>query len=81
MRRPTGICRSSPRTSPGRLALGDLAETLFDAVSTTPDPDAALVGFCRYVAARTPKGAFIGTLSADPNLLGILTQIFGPPRS
>ena len=62
---------------PSRLALGDVADTLFDAVSTTPDPDAALVGFCRYAAARTPKGAFIGTLSADPHLLGILTQIFG----
>ena len=62
---------------PSRLALGDLADKLFDAVSTTPDPDAALLGFCRYVSARTPTGAFIGTLSADPHLLDILTQIFG----
>ena len=60
-----------------RVALGNLAGMLLDAVATTPDPDAALVGFCRYVATRTPKGLFIGNLYADPRGLEILTQILG----
>ena len=60
-----------------RLALGDLAELLLDTLSTTPDPDAALVGFCRYVTARTPKAAFLGTVRADPRALDILAQILG----
>ena len=62
---------------PSRLALGDLVPTLLDVLSTTPDPDAALVGFCRYVAARTPKAAFVRELQADPRLLDILLQILG----
>ena len=60
-----------------RLALGDLAQLLFDEIATTPDPDAAVVGFCRYVATRTPKAAFVGTLQVDPLVLDILTQILG----
>ena len=60
-----------------RLALGNLAPLLFDEIATTPDPDAAVVGFCRYVATRTPKAAFIGTLHEDPHVLDILTQILG----
>ena len=60
-----------------RLALGDLAELLLDTLSTTPDPDAALVGFCRYVTARTPKAAFLSTVHADPRALDILAQILG----
>ncbi len=60
-----------------RLALGNLADLLFDTLSTTPDPDAALVGFCRYVTARTPKAAFLSTLLTDPRALDILTQILG----
>ena len=62
---------------PSRLALGDLAPTLLDVLSTTPDPDAALVGFCRYVGARTPRAGFIRELAADPRLLDILMQILG----
>ena len=60
-----------------RLALGNLANLLFDTLATTPDPDAAVVGFCRYVATRTPQAAFIGNLQADPRMLEILTQILG----
>ncbi len=60
-----------------RLALGHLAPLLFDEIATTADPDAAVVGFCRYVATRTPRAAFIGTLQADPHVLDILTQILG----
>ena len=62
---------------PSRLALGELAPTLLDILSTTPDPDAALVGFCRYVGARTPKAGFVHELAADPRLLDILMQILG----
>ena len=62
---------------PSRLALGELAPTLFDILSTTPDPDAALVGFCRYVGTRTPRAAFVRELTADPRLLDILMQIVG----
>ena len=60
-----------------RLALGNLANLLLDTLATTPDPDAAVVGFCRYVATRTPQAAFIGNLHADPRMLEILTQILG----
>ena len=60
-----------------RMALGNLAPLLFDQIATTPDPDAAIVGFCRYVATRTPKASFIGTLHDDPHVLDILTQILG----
>ena len=60
-----------------RLALGDLAPLLFNEIAATPDPDAAVVGFCRYVSARTPKAAFIGSLHEDPHVLDILTQILG----
>ena len=60
-----------------RLALGHLAPLLFNEIATTADPDAAVVGFCRYVATRTPKAAFIGTLQADPHVLDIMTQILG----
>ncbi len=62
---------------PSRLALGELAPTLLDILSTTPDPDAALVGFCRYVGARTPRAGFVRQLAADPRLLDILMQILG----
>ena len=60
-----------------RLALSNLAEMLFDALSTTPDPDAALLGFCRYAAERRPHAAFIGNLQADPRMLEVLTQLLG----
>ena len=62
---------------PSRLALGELAPTLFDAFATTPDPDAALVGFCRFASEHTPKVSFIQNLRADPRVLDVLTQILG----
>ena len=62
---------------PSRQALGALAGMLLDVVSSAPDPDAALLGFCRYVATRTPRAGFIGNLHADPRMLEILTQILG----
>ena len=62
---------------PTRLALANLAGMLLDSLATTPDPDAALLGFCRYAAERTPRAAFIGNLQADPRMLDILTQLLG----
>ena len=62
---------------PSRQALGALAGTLLDGVASAPDPDAALLGFCRYVATRTPRAGFIGNLHADPRMLEILAQILG----
>ena len=62
---------------PSRQALGALAGMLLDVLASAPDPDAALLGFCRYVATRTPKAGFIGNLQADPRMLELLTQILG----
>ncbi len=62
---------------PSRLALGEMADMLFDAFVTTPDPDAALVGFCRFAAEHTPKVTFINNLRVDPRVLDVLTQILG----
>ena len=76
-RRRTGICKSSPAT----WRAGSLSATSRSSSSTPsrrrPDPDAALVGFCRYATARTPKTGFLGTLHADPRALDILAQILG----
>ena len=62
---------------PSRQALGALADMLLDVVASAPDPDAALLGFCRYVATRTPRAGFVGNLHADPRMLEILAQILG----
>ena len=62
---------------PSRQALGALAGMLLDVVASAPDPDAALLGFCRYVATRTPRAGFVGNLHADPRMLEILAQILG----
>ena len=60
-----------------RLALGEMAGLLFDSLLEAPDPDAAVVGFCRYVATRVPKSSLIGYLHDDPRGLQILTCILG----
>ena len=60
-----------------RLALGDLADVLLDTLVDAPDPDAALVGFCRYVGTRIPKSSFLGYLHDDPRALQILTRLLG----
>ena len=66
---------------PTRLALGELAALLIETLTEAPDPDAAVVGFCRYVAYRFPKSSFIGYLQDDPRTLQILTRLLGasPP--
>ena len=62
---------------PTRLALGELAGVLLETLTEAPDPDGALVGFCRYVATRAPKSSLIGYLSDDPRALEILTYLLG----
>ena len=62
---------------PTRLALGELAGLLLDTLVEAPDPDAAVVGFCRYVATRVPKSSFIGYLLDDPRALQVLTRLLG----
>ena len=62
---------------PTRLALGDLAQSLLSALGEAPDPDAALVGLCRYLATRAPKSSLIRYLHADPRALQVLTTLLG----
>lgn len=62
---------------PAREVMGKLAEPLFAALQRTPDPDAALVGFSRYVVERAPKTAFLRYLSEDVNALGLLVEVMG----
>ena len=71
-------CSNWAADLPSRLALGAMAEELLDAFATTPDPDAALVGFCRFASEHTPKITFINNLRADPRILEVLTQISAP---
>jgi len=62
---------------PAREALGALAETLLDALSRAPDPDAALVAFSRYLTTRLPRAAFLRYLVDDPRALGVLIEVMG----
>ena len=62
---------------PTRLALGDLAERLLDSLSEAPDPDAALVGFCRYVATRAPRSSLVAYFRDDPRALQVITRLLG----
>ena len=62
---------------PTRLALGELADLLLPALADAPDPDAALVGLCRYVATRLPKSSLISYLHDDPRALQVLTTLLG----
>ncbi len=60
-----------------RLALGELADVLLDTLVGAPDPDAALVGFCRYVANRFPKSSFLRYVQDDPRALELLSRLLG----
>jgi glutamate-ammonia-ligase adenylyltransferase len=62
---------------PVREAMGELAEPLLDVLRRAPDPDAALVGFSRYVATRSPKAMFLRYLVDDPRALGLLIDVLG----
>jgi glutamate-ammonia-ligase adenylyltransferase len=60
-----------------REALGRLAPDLLPALLDSPDPDAAVVGLSRYVAARTGRSMFLDYLREDPRALHVLTYVFG----
>ncbi len=60
-----------------REALGRLAQLLFPALLESPDPDAAVVGLSRYVAARTGRAMFLDYLREDPRALHVLTYVMG----
>lgn len=62
---------------PSREALAAIAGRLLDATSTAADPDAALAGFARYAAARSPKTGFLRHLDEDPRGIDILAAITG----
>ena len=62
---------------PTRLALGGLAPSLLSSLTEAADPDAALVGWCRYVATRVPKSSLIRYLHEDPRALQVLTTLLG----
>lgn len=62
---------------PVRKALGALAAELLEALRLTPDPDAALVRFARYLGARAAKVIFLGYLHDDPRALQVLTLVLG----
>ncbi|RPH64738.1 MAG: hypothetical protein EHM89_00975, partial [Acidobacteria bacterium] len=60
-----------------REVLAALADPLLDALRRAPDPDAALIGFSRYVATRYPKAMFLRYLIDDPRALGLLIEVLG----
>ncbi len=60
-----------------REALGRLAGDLLPSLLESPDPDAAVVGFSRYLAARTGRSMFIDYLRDDPRALHVLTYVLG----
>jgi glutamate-ammonia-ligase adenylyltransferase len=60
-----------------REALGRVAADLLPALLESPDPDAAVVGLSRYLAARTGRSMFLDYLREDPRALHVLTYVLG----
>jgi glutamate-ammonia-ligase adenylyltransferase len=60
-----------------RETLGRLAPDLLPALLESPDPDAAVVGLSRYLAARTGRAMFLDYLREDPRALHVLTYVLG----
>jgi glutamate-ammonia-ligase adenylyltransferase len=60
-----------------REALGRLASELLPSLLESPDPDAAVIGVSRYLAARTGRSMFLDYLHDDPRALHVLTYVFG----
>jgi len=60
-----------------RQTLGSVAGVLLDALLETPNPDAALVGFSRYLATRTSRTMFLEYLRDDPRALHVLANVLG----
>jgi glutamate-ammonia-ligase adenylyltransferase len=65
------------RSPAARERLAELLPRLFEAMSGTGEPDAALVGFDRCLA-RLPAGLqFFALLRSNPNLLDLIAAILG----
>jgi glutamate-ammonia-ligase adenylyltransferase len=60
-----------------REALGHIAGELLPALAESPDPDAAVVGLSRYLAARTGRSMFLEYLGDDPRAMHVLTYVLG----
>jgi glutamate-ammonia-ligase adenylyltransferase len=60
-----------------RETLGRIAGQLLPALAESPDPDAAVVGFSRYLAARTGRSIFLEYLADDPRAMHVLTYVLG----
>ena len=60
-----------------RETLGRLAPDLLPALLESPEPDAAVVGLSRYLAARTSRAMFLDYLRDDPRALHVLTYVLG----
>jgi [glutamine synthetase] adenylyltransferase / [glutamine synthetase]-adenylyl-L-tyrosine phosphorylase len=60
-----------------RQTLGSVADVLLDALLETPNPDAALVGFSRYLVTRTARTIFLEYLRDDPRALHVLANVLG----
>ncbi len=65
------------RSTRARELLTELAPVLLDALSRTPDPDAAFVKFDEFLS-RLPAGVqLFSTFFSNPNLLGLVAEIVG----
>ena len=62
---------------PVRETLASVAGVLLDALVATPNPDAALVAFTRYLGARTARTLFLEYLRDDPRALQVLADVLG----
>lgn len=60
-----------------RETLGRIAGDLLPALLESPDPDAAVAGLMRYVAARTGRSMFLEYLGEDPRAMHVMTHVLG----
>jgi [glutamine synthetase] adenylyltransferase / [glutamine synthetase]-adenylyl-L-tyrosine phosphorylase len=58
-----------------REALATLAATLLEALRQTPDPDAGLSAFVRYVDASPARTTLLRYFADDPRVLGVLVDV------
>lgn len=74
-----GHLRSLPVGLVPPEAVGILATRLVGALRQAPDPDAALVGFSRYVSACTPdeRASLLRPAPEEPDALPLLVEILG----
>src|SRR5688572_10221405 len=60
-----------------REAVASLAPDLLDALGRAPDPDVAVAGLARYVAARASKLSLFRYLKEDVRAIDVLTHVLG----